>query len=122
MKSSIRNSEEISRRSLFASSGIGGLSLAVAPPGVRAERSAAEVATNSPAKSAEFGSSHYGKWTKDDSGLPYFDADLDRKPEPNSIFCHIMSSGTVGALADQWGNIKLISSEDGPVRSEEHTS
>ncbi len=111
MKNSSKNPEGISRRSLLASMGIGGLSFAIAAPAALAEPAAA----NTPAEPAEFGFSHYGKWTKDDAGLPCFDANLDRKPAPNSIFCHLMSSGTVGALADQWGNIKLISSEDGPV-------
>ena len=111
MKDSSKNPEEISRRSLLASMGIGGLGLAVATPNAVA----AELTTNSPAKPAEFGFSHFGKWAKDDAGLPCFDAELERHPAPYAYMCHIMSSGTVGALADQWGNIKLISSEDGPV-------
>lgn len=108
MKRSSKNADGISRRSLLASMGLGGLSLAVAAPNAVAEVAAKHAAP-------EWGASHFGKWSHDDAGLPCFDADLDRHPAPYNIFCHIMSSGTVGALADQWGNIKLISSEDGPV-------
>lgn len=115
MKNPSKESTEISRRSLLASMGLGGLSLAVAAPNAVAELATSSSASEAPAGSADWGASLYGKWSKDDAGLPCFDADLERHPAPNSYFCHLMSTGTAGAIVNQWGDVKLITTEDGPV-------
>lgn len=112
MKNPTKKTPAISRRSLLASMGLGSLSLAVAPHASAAELAAAAEA---PAMPADWGASLYGQWTHDDAGLPCFDADLQRHPAPYANFSHILSTGTAGALADRWGNVRLITSEDGPV-------
>ena len=112
MKNESKKSVPISRRSLLATMGAGSLSLAIAPHAAAAELAAmAEV----PAPPAAWGASLYGAWTHDDTGLPCFDADLLRHPAPYASFSHILSTGTAGVLADRWGNLRLITGEDGPV-------
>jgi hypothetical protein len=95
--------------------GIGGLSLAIAPTAAVAETAASQPAADTAVPPADWDKLHYGDWSRDDAGLPCFDANLERHPAPYTFFSHIISTGTLGALADQWGNIKLITTEDGPV-------
>jgi hypothetical protein len=70
---------------------------------------------NGPAPGVDIDTLRYGKWAKDDAGLPCFDADLERNPAPYVPFTHLLSTGTAGALVDQWGNVKLITTEAGTV-------
>jgi hypothetical protein len=101
----------ISRRSLLSSIGLGGLALAVT-----SANTVAEAAQSQPIpKPGDVDHLHFGQWTHDDAGLPCFDLDLEGHPAPYAFFAHILSTGTAGALVDQWGNIKLITTEDGPV-------
>ena len=114
MKTICNNPGAISRRSLLASMGVGGLALAAHPSQGLAQSSPSQPAAP-PASPSDWEHFHLGTWTRDDSGLPCFDADLERHPKPYLTLCHILSTGTAGALTDQWGNVKFITTEDGPV-------
>lgn len=113
-----RPSLEISRRSLLTAIGASGISLAVNAPA----RAAGLTTGTEQGSPVVFGYSHYGKWTKDDCNLPCFDADLEHHPAPTSYFCHLMSTGRFGAIVDQWGNVKFVTTDDGPVSLTPSTS
>ena len=54
----------------------------------------------------------YGQWSRDDLGLPCFDLE----PNSNAInepFRHLMATGRLSAMVDQWGNVKLFTTEGG---------
>lgn len=55
----------------------------------------------------------FGAWTRDDAGLPAFDADLERHPVPWYPFTHLIGTGRLSALLDQWGNVRLLTTEGG---------
>lgn len=114
MSASNSNPSRISRRSLLASMGAGGVLSSIGPRGFGAGLSV-NYFSRSGDQADEWTNLQYGTWGHDDAGLPCFDADLQRHPAPFASFCHLMSTGTLGALADQGGNIKLISTENGPV-------
>lgn len=99
---------------MLATMGIGGLScLLPEMDGRIAEAAAWSEDANTAGE--DWRKQYYGTWTCDDQGLPAFDANLENDPAPYASFSHLMSTGTVGALADRWGNIKLITTEKGPV-------
>lgn len=56
---------------------------------------------------------YYGTWNHDDSGLPCFDANLEEHPVPYYAFPHILSTGHVCVVANQWGHINMLLSEGG---------
>lgn len=52
--------------------------------------------------------SDFGRWELDAYGLPCFEADLESHPIPYNSFPHLMSTGHVCLLTDQWGNINIL--------------
>jgi hypothetical protein len=94
----------ITRRSLLSRIGVGALAPSVSGRETPVAASAGDIDTLK-----------YGKWMKDDAGMPCFDADLERNPAPYVPFTHLLSTGRAGALVDQWGNVKLITTEAGTV-------
>jgi hypothetical protein len=111
----MKNSDAISRRSLLASMSVGGLAWGISPHGAIAQNGAPQVRGETSASHHDWDALHYGKWSRDDAGLPCFDPDLERYNAPYLAFSHLMSTGKLGAIVDQWGNVKLITTEDGPV-------
>lgn len=58
----------------------------------------------------------YGKWITDDKRLPAFEANLEEHPLQWHPFSHLMGTGHVMVLANQWGAINLFGvGEDGMV-------
>lgn len=57
--------------------------------------------------------SKYGEWSKDEVELPCFDLELDKNPVPYYHFGHIMSTGHISILTNQWGNVNLLTTEGG---------
>jgi len=106
------DSVHLSRRSLLTSIGAGSVAWSLSQDILRAAALTYDLPHST---SEDLNNLHYGNWSHDDAGLPCFDAALERHPAPFAFFCHLMSTGTIGAVADQWGNLKLISTEDGPV-------
>jgi hypothetical protein len=115
MKRYGENLKGVSRRSLLTSIGLGGLTWAISPPSAIADIAEKPGADEFSAPQKNWDALHYGKWSRDDAGLPCFDADLEHHPAPYLSFSHLISTGTLGAIADQWGNVKLITTEDGPT-------
>lgn len=111
----MKHSEAISRRSLLASMSAGGLAWAISPYGAIAQNGLPKVRGETSVSQQDWDALRYGKWSRDDADLPCFDTDLECHPVPYFSFSHLMSTGKLGAIVDQWGNVKLITTEDGPV-------
>jgi hypothetical protein len=57
--------------------------------------------------------SKYFKQSTDRYGLPCFVSQLESNPNPYFLFNHIISTGRIGALLDQWGTVKCFTTEGG---------
>ncbi|MDX2024660.1 MAG: hypothetical protein SF187_30740 [Deltaproteobacteria bacterium] len=56
----------------------------------------------------------FGHWLKDPQGLPAYELEPRAlATAPYAPFAHLISAGRAGALADRWGNIRLITTEGG---------
>ena len=55
----------------------------------------------------------FGTWRNDAAGLPCFDLDLSEHTATNFPFRHLISTGRLAAMADQWGNLNLFTTEGG---------
>ncbi len=66
-------------------------------------------------KESGYYNTKHGFWKLDVSGLPYFKANLQKTPIPYYAFPHLSSTGHIAMLADQWGNINVLTTEGGTI-------
>ena len=55
----------------------------------------------------------FGKYLVDDNGMPCFDVNLQATLVTDFPFKHLISTGRLSAMADQWGSITLFTTEGG---------
>src|SRR5580700_7918155 len=99
MKAFGNNEGAISRRSLLASMGVGGVALATNPhmPSPSPHPPHRHGAPAAPSNWEHF---HLGTWTHYDSGFPCLDADLEWYPKLYLTLCHILSISALFAPAN----------------------
>jgi hypothetical protein len=60
----------------------------------------------------DFEHCRYGYWRHDDAGLPCFDLEVGDSAI-NEPFRHLIATGRLSAMVDQWGDVKLFTTEGG---------
>jgi len=55
----------------------------------------------------------FGKWGRDENGLPCFDLAIDEKRTPYSNLHHLIATGRLSAFCDRWGNVALFTTDGG---------
>jgi hypothetical protein len=54
----------------------------------------------------------YGRWSHDDAGLPCFDLEVGSS-SVNQPFRHLIATGRLSAIVNQWGDVTLFTAEGG---------
>ncbi|MBN1249661.1 MAG: hypothetical protein JXC32_18505, partial [Anaerolineae bacterium] len=60
----------------------------------------------------DFEQCKYGRWSHDESGLPCFDLKVGRSAI-SEHFRHLIATGSMSAMVDQWGDVRLFTTEGG---------